>query len=175
MDVPDHVNEGIEAISGLHVRAERGMTSHQRGVERLTGALGRPAFLYALVFVIVVWVASNLLLPSLGSRAFDPPPFALLQWLASLSALLISTVVLITQNRQLKLMERRGHLDMEIGLLSEGKIAKVIALLEELRRDMPDVKNRHDPEAEAMETRTDPHAVADALEATIDAKTKSEP
>ena len=48
-NVPDHVNESIEAIADLQARAQRGLTVHQRGIERLTKALGRPYFLYSII------------------------------------------------------------------------------------------------------------------------------
>ena len=46
----------------------------------------------------------------------------------------------------------------------EQKTAKLIALLEELRRDLPELTNRHAAEAAAMEQATDPHAILDVLE-----------
>ena len=58
-------------------------------------------------------------------------------------------VVLIKQNR---LAEQRAHLDLEVTLLTEQKAAKLIDLLEELRRDLSNVKNRDDPEAVAPQT-----------------------
>ncbi len=65
--------------------------------------------------------------------------------------------------------ERRSELDLQINLLSEQKLAKVIALLEELRRDIPPIHNREDPVAHAMTKPLDPRAVIWALEATFDA------
>jgi uncharacterized membrane protein len=38
-------------------------------------------------------------------------------------------------------------------LLTEQKVAKLIDLLEELRRDLHDVRNRQDPEAAAPQRR----------------------
>jgi hypothetical protein len=43
--------------------------------------------------------------------------------------------------------------------LCEQKIAKVIALIEEQRRDSPNLESRPDPEADAMAAATDPKAV----------------
>ena len=44
-----------------------------------------------------------------------------------------------------------GQGELAENLLAEQKIAKLIALMEELRRDIPTVKDRFDPEAEAMQ------------------------
>jgi len=80
-----------------------------------------------------------------------------------LTALLLAIVILATQRRQAELAEHHAHLDLQVNLLAEQKIAKAIALLEELRRDLPAVRDREDQEAKAMAEPADPHAVADAL------------
>ncbi len=55
-----------------------------------------------------------------------------------------------------------------MSLLAEQKATKAVSLLEELRRDWPNVANRRDSEAEAMQTRPDPESVLTALENTIE-------
>jgi uncharacterized membrane protein len=52
-----------------------------------------------------------------------------------IASLLIATGVLVQQNRQDKLSEQRSHLMLQINLLTEQKIAKLIELIEELRTD----------------------------------------
>jgi len=74
---------------------------------------------------------------------------------------------LIKQNRQEKLAEQRAQLGLQLNLLSEQKIAKLIALIEELRRDIPNVQDRFDAEAEVMKQAADPTVVIDTLEKTL--------
>ena len=164
----DLVSQNIEAIAALHAHAERGVSRYQRAIESATALLGRPLFLYLTFAFVTLWVGGNLLAPHLHWPQWDPPPFYWLQGIITLAALLMTTVVLITQNRQGKMEERRAQLDLQVNLLSEQKIAKLISLVEELRRDLPNVQNRHDPEAEAMTTAADPHAVLSALEETLE-------
>lgn len=76
----------------------------------------------------------------------------------------MTIAVLIKQNWQEKLAEQRAQLSLQLNLLSEQKIAKLITLVEELRCDLPDVQNRHDPEAEGMQQAVDPRMVVNALE-----------
>ncbi|MHC5830273.1 MAG: DUF1003 domain-containing protein, partial [Nostoc sp.] len=66
--------------------------------------------------------------------------------------------------RQENFAEQRAQLMLQLNLLSEQKIAKIIALLEELRTDLPNVINRHDSEAELMREAADPIAVLEALQ-----------
>lgn len=53
------------------------------------------------------------------------------------------------------------------------KVAKVIELVEELRRDSPEVRNRVDSEAHEMSVRSDPHAVLGAIKA-IDSEMRAD-
>ncbi len=49
-------------------------------------------------------------------------------------------------------------------MLTEQKIAKLIKLVEELREDLPTMRDRHDFEAEVMQQATDPQVVLDILQ-----------
>jgi uncharacterized membrane protein len=163
--LPDPIAKNIDTIVALHTRAERDVPRHQRLVETITAFCGRPAFLYSLILVISLWMLLNtLLLPRLGVATVDPPPFEWLEWLIDFGSLLITTGVLIRQTRQDQLAEQRAQLMLQLNLLSEQKIAKLIALVEELRNDLPIVENRRDPEAEVMQQAADPHLVLDVLQ-----------
>jgi len=166
--LPEHVSQHVDTIAALHARAESGVSIHQRVVEAVTSNLGRPLFLNLVLAFVSVWVLVNAFPSRFGIRQFDPPPFYWLQGTVGLGALLLTIVILITQNRQARLAERRAQLDLQVSLLTEQKIAKLIALVEELRHDLPSVRDRRDPEAEAMAEATDPHAVLDALEEKLD-------
>jgi uncharacterized membrane protein len=170
--VPDHVSETVETIAQLHARAEEDVTRHQRSIEAVVTNLGKPRALYMITLVAMAWVVINGALNALGRPTFDPPPFTWLQGFASLGALLMATTVLASQNRQRKIADERAQLDLQVNLLSERKLAKLIALVEELRRDMPNVRNRTDSLAEAMTQAVDPHAVVAAIQETIEEAVK---
>jgi uncharacterized membrane protein len=70
--------------------------------------------------------------------------------------------------------EEHAQLDLHINLLAEQKVAKIVSLLEELRRDMPNVSNREDAVAEAMTHAVDPRVVANALKETIEVEVAAE-
>jgi uncharacterized membrane protein len=155
----------VESVASIRARAELRLDRHQRMMEALTSALGRPRTVYAVSAVVLGWVAVNTVTPRvLGWGCVDPPPFFWLQGMITLAALLMTTLVLITANRQTRNAEERSHLDLQVNLLAEHKVAKLIALVEELRRDLPMVKDRIDHEANAMQETVDPHAMLEALE-----------
>jgi uncharacterized membrane protein len=172
VDAGEHSNENVEALASLRARADRNVSRHQRRIERLTAEIGRPWSLYVIVTFVGSWVGLSALLTRLWGRSFDPPPFAWLQGLVAVAALLMSTMILITQNRQTTHAEQRAQLDLQVNLLAEQKVAKLVALLEELRRDMPSVRDRVDQVAEGMKEPVDPHAVLSALEQTLETSRK---
>lgn len=156
---PDPITQNIESIAAFYQREDRKVTGSQRIVEATSSIVGRPVFLGCIVLFVTLWILANVVSQRIGIPEFDPPPFFWLAGIVSLGALLTSTVVLIRQERLAKLDERRDHLDLQVNLLTEQKTTKLIHLFEELRRDLPMVKNRHDPESEAMQQPTDPHRV----------------
>lgn len=170
--LPDPLAQNIEAIIALQAKSEKDLSRTQRVVEAVTAFFGQPTFLYCILIGVTLWIVSNVLPHGFGIPRFDPPPFEWLDHVLGLGSLLISTGVLITQNRQEKLTEQRMQLSLQLNLLSEQKIAKLIALVEELRRDLPDVKDRHDPEAEVMKQPADPHVVMEVLEKTLSEELK---
>jgi len=121
--------------------------------------LARPAFLTVYALAVAGWILLNLGLTAGGAAALDPPPFFWLQGAVALTALAVSILVLVSQEHQRVFDEQRAHLDLEVNLLAEQKIAKLIGLVEELRRDMPNVRDREDPEAVSMARAANPHAV----------------
>jgi uncharacterized membrane protein len=159
------VLEEVESVASIRARAEKRLDRHQRMMEVLTAALGRPRTVYVTLAMVAGWVAFNVVSPKLlGWQKIDPPPFFWLQGMVALSALLMTIMVLITANRQTRNAEERSHLDLQVNLLAEHKVAKLIALVEELRRDLPMVRDRIDREADAMQKAVNPHAMLAALE-----------
>ncbi|GCE03796.1 DUF1003 domain-containing protein [Dictyobacter aurantiacus] len=156
----DIVEKDIDNLVAIRLSAEREADRHQHLIERVTfNLLGRPYTLYAIMLIVLCWIIYNIICPIFGLQRLDPPPFSDLQGMVSFIALLTTTAVLITQNRQGRLNDQRSHLDLEMSLLVERKVSKVIELLEELRQDIPQVKDRRDPQAEVMKESADPAEV----------------
>lgn len=99
-----------------------------------------------------VWIAFNV--GWFGGKPFDPFPFSLLTLIVSLEAIFLSTFVLISQNRAGAVADKRAELDLQINLLAEHEITRLLALmdavanhlgvdlsqkreLEELEKDVP--------------------------------------
>jgi len=168
----DQINENIEAVLEFYAREEQKISRSQRIVERLSLFAGQPIFLALILLFVALWMLTNVLLRRAGMHDFDPAPFFWLQGGVGLGALLTATVVLAKQNRLARLAEQRAHLDLKVTLLTEQKTAKLIDLLEELRRDLPNVKDRDDPEAAVLQQSMTADAVLAALDERSDAEAR---
>ena len=156
---PDNISQNIESIAAFYKREHDKVTGPQRVVERISQFVAQPRFLGATLLFVVLWILANVCQRLLDQVPFDPQPYFWLQGIVSLLALLTTLVVLIRQERLAKLDERRDHLELQLNLLTEQKTTKLIHLLEELRRDLPMVKDRHDAASEALQQVTDPQRV----------------
>lgn len=172
--LPAHIEATIAGIAKLHADHRLQMGNLQRLVERLTAWIGRPGFIAGLTVIVILWIAGNLLATRLGVRPFDEAPFAWLQGALGLLAIYVTILILTTQRREDQLAGYREQLTLELAILSEQKSAKIIALLEEMRRDSPSLKNRVDDEAAAMSVAADPQAVLEAIKETEVATLASE-
>jgi uncharacterized membrane protein len=160
----EHILQNIESVVELQRREWSATPPSQRHLDALSRIIGRPGYLVLVVAFIAAWIGFNWLAPRNGGHAFDPPPFPWLEGLLTAIALLTSTVILIAQNYQTKLERQRAHLDLQVNLLTEQKVTKLIHLIEELRRDLPMVHDRHDAQASAMQQRADAGRVVSAIE-----------
>jgi uncharacterized membrane protein len=161
------IGENIAAVHDFYTREEHKRSASQRHAENIGGFVGRPTFLVVILLFVSVWIGGNVALTAWGTTPFDEAPLHWLQGVIGLAALLATTVVLIRQNRVSKLSEQRAHLDLKVTLLIEQKTAKLIDLIEELRRDLPSVKDRHDSGAVVMQQAMSPEGVLAALDEVV--------
>lgn len=162
-DLPPHIEGSVQAIAQLHAEHHQQASAIERAIDRATATLARPASLGILSLIVCLWVGVSLMLPRMGVVPFDPPPFP---WLVSgltLTSLYMGILILATQRRADELASRREHLTLELAFISEHKAAKIIRLLEELRYDSPNVRNRVDAEADAMATPADARTVLGSI------------
>lgn len=113
----------------------------------LTAAFGSTTFLILNVVFFTGWVLVNIdWIP--GVAAFDPFPFGLLTMVVSLEAIILSIVILVSQNRQSYVSSLREELHLQVNLIAEEEITKVLKILAEMREKMN--INEDDPELNEM-------------------------
>lgn len=142
--------QSVVHLAQLHRSHDQSTTAIQRGANRITASLGRPATLAVVLLLIFGWMFGNYIAHQMGVQPLEAFPFPDLAFIATLAAVLIALAILTTQQHQDQLAERRAELTLQIAVLSEKKMAKLIELLEEQRRDNPMLASRVDEEADAM-------------------------
>ena len=160
----DVINQNIESILAFYKREEQKLSRSQLFLENSSNIIGQPYFLGLILLFVAFWIIANQVAAVFAGHEFDPAPFIALQGIISLCALITTTIVLIKQNRFAKLEEQRAHLELQVNLLTEQKTTKLINLMEELRHDLPMVKNRYDAEAVALQQPTDTDLVLSAID-----------
>ncbi|MBV8867748.1 MAG: DUF1003 domain-containing protein [Acidobacteriaceae bacterium] len=121
--MPPSTEANINTIIRLEENALKQRTFADRISDAIANFVGSIPFVAIHVAWFGVWVGLNL-----GFWRFDPYPFALLCMLVSLEGVLLSTFVLIKQNRMSQRADHRSHLDLQINLLAEKEVTKVLQL-----------------------------------------------
>jgi uncharacterized membrane protein len=129
------LSRNIHALLDARRTSEQQRTREQRIADAITRFTGSMAFVYLHAVLFVSWLVVNLRLVP-GIRAFDPFPFVMLAMIASVEAIFLSTFVLISQNRMGSVTERRAELDLQINLLAEHELTKLIATVDAMALKM---------------------------------------
>jgi uncharacterized membrane protein len=129
------IERNIAIIELLRVQAENQRTPQDKFADAMTKFSGGMVFLYLHVVWFGAWIVLNVnLIP--GIKAFDPFPFGFLTMAVSLEAIFLSTFVLISQNRQSILDEHRESLDLQIDLLAEYEITRMLGLVDKIAQKL---------------------------------------
>jgi uncharacterized membrane protein len=120
--------ENIETVAKMEER----FLQNRNPVERIGDAIG--SFAGSMSFVALhgaifaLWFLMNTKgIP--GVPVFDPYPFVLLSMVVSVEAVILSTFVLMKQNREGKRAEHRQQLTLQIDLLAEQEATKTLQML----------------------------------------------
>jgi len=159
----EHVEHTVRSIARLRAEHHESASRLQRFLALLTGGLARPRSLVIVLIGVILWIGLNLMLAAVGRNALDPPPFFWMSDAVSLLSLFMVVLIIGAQRHEEQLAQRREMLLLELAVRSEQKIAKVIALIEESRRDNPLLPDRNDPGAETLSQPSDPGSVLDAI------------
>jgi len=156
----DHITESVEEIARLEA-ASSPQSSSERVSDRITAFSGSMPFVALHVAWFALWIGLNL--PGAPWGRFDPFPFGLLTMIVSLEAIFLSTFVLVTQNRQAAAADRRARVDLQVNVIAEREVTRLIQLVAEMHRHLglPDTKDR---ELRNMEAPTRVAELADAID-----------
>ena len=162
ISVEELTKRNVETVLELEEAARKQRTRTDRVAEIIAGFCGSMTFVWVHVVWFGGWIALNLL-P--GVKHIDPFPFTFLTLVVSLEAIFLSTFILISQNHDARVSEKRNHLDLQINLLSEQENTKMLSLLHEIAVKLgADISQ--DPHIEVLEQATKPESLVEQIEET---------
>lgn len=115
--------------------------------DALTSRFGTITFLTINVVIYAFWILMNTgRIP--GLPVIDPYPYSFMNSFVSIEAIILSIIVLMSQNRENQREILRNELGLQVELISEKQITKILELLKELHDK--EAKDVHDEELEEM-------------------------
>ncbi len=166
--IPRHVphmaeaaERNIKALREIRKQMDRQQTLQDHIANAITSISGNVHFVYVHLAWFAFWVLWNT--EHLGLKAFDPFPFGLLTTIVSLEAIFLSVFVLINQNRLTRISDRRADLDLQVNLLAEYEITKILSLTDAIA-DHLGLKEGHDPELDGLKEEVSPERILQELE-----------
>jgi uncharacterized membrane protein len=155
------LERNIRLLHRRHRREEARASTEEHFARAITDFTGSMPFVYLHVAIFGVWIVLNLhWIP--GIPAWDPT-FVILAMIASVEAIFLSTFVLITQNRMAAVAERRAELDLQINLLAEHEVTKLIRMISAIAENL-NVPTERGPEIDELKNDIAPEAVLDEIE-----------
>src|SRR6202162_5263210 len=153
----------IDAIAKLEHAALNRRTLTERASDIIMKVVGNIAFPLAQLILISLWCLLNLhMIP--GLKAFDPFPFGVLALVVSSESVFLTVFVLISQSRLARQSERRSHIDLQVGMLSEQELTTILQMLQKLCQHVGMNVDSSKQEVQSFSKTTDVHKLASELE-----------
>ena len=157
------LERNIHALNQRRKHEDARATAQEKLAEAITRFTGSMLFVYIHVAIFGFWIVANLgWVP--GVPKWDESFVILAMW-ASVEAIFLSTFVLISQNRMQAAADKRADLDLQISLLAEHEVTRLVTLVAAIAERMG-VRTEADHELHEIKRDVAPEAVLDEIEAT---------
>ena len=156
----EHVSSSVDEIARLEA-ATAPQSYSERASDRITAFSGSMLFIGLHAAWFAAWIIVNL--PGVPWSRFDAYPFGLLTMIVSLEAIFLSTFVLVTQNRQAAAADRRARVDLQVNVIAEREVTRLVQLVAEIHQalGLPDVA---DQELRGMKVETSVSELVEAID-----------
>ena len=158
--VDDVTQQNVQAMRELEEAAMARRTMADRVAGFVATFCGSMTFVWLHVVWFSLWILGNTL-P--GFPHVDPFPYTFLTLMVSLEAIFLSAFILISQNYEMRLTERRNQLDLQINLLSEQENTKMLSMLQRIAQKLG-VEEDGDPTVKVLEEATRPARLIEQIE-----------
>lgn len=155
--------QNVKSIADLERAAQGPKSFSDRTADRITRFCGSMVFVWVHVVFFSGWIVVNTVV---AEKPIDPYPFSFLTLVVSLEAIFLSTFIMIAENRQSRIHERRSHLDLQINLLAEQESTKALELLHQIAGKIG-VDQKARSEAEVLGQATHPEKLLEQIDQTV--------
>lgn len=160
---PEPIRSNINVVARLEQQFLDQRTFVERLGDTIADFVGTMSFVLLHLVGCAVWIALNLgVVPVI--KPFDPFPFVLFTLIVSFEGVLMSTFVLMKQNRMSRRADQRDHLNLQIDLLAEKEITKILELQRMLCAKLGIDAAERDAEAQQLSRHTAVEDLAKELE-----------
>lgn len=158
----DIIERNIQTLIEMRRRSEAKKTFQDHVADVITQFSGSMLFVYLHILLFGGWILINLGHTPL--KPFDPFPFNLLTMVVSLEAIFLSTFVLVSQNRMGEVADKRADLDLQINLVAEHEITRILMLVDAIA-DHLGLEAGRNPELDELERDVPAEVVLEEIEA----------
>jgi uncharacterized membrane protein len=163
------VERNINALLQHRKEEEANKTKEEKVADTITKFTGNMLFVYIHLALFGTWILWNV--GFLGLKPFDPS-FVVLAMFASVEAIFLSTFVLISQNRMNEQADKRAELDLQVSLLSEHEITRLITLVTAMAKKM-NIEDANDAEIEELSQDVYPEKVMETMARVTEEKSQN--
>ena len=151
----------IEEIVKLEKNEEKSLSFASKIAKNITDFSGsmKSVFLHVLWFSIWIIVNTNLT----GIKPFDPFPFSLLTMIVSLEAIILTSLVLLTENKQSQQADKRAKIDLVVNMIAESENTTTLQMLKNIQQKLG-IKSRESDEAKSLFKRTEIKRISNEIE-----------
>ncbi len=166
ISAPSSVESNIRCVADL----ERSFEDHRSPKDLIADVIGGFSgsiwFVVIHVIIFTFWFLLNTGVLSFLPK-FDPFPFILLAMIVSVEGVLLSTFVLMKQNRMQQRSDARDHLNLQIDLLAEKEVTKALQLLRAIAQKLDIPELEQDDELREMADNTSVDTLAKRIQSDL--------
>jgi uncharacterized membrane protein len=166
--IDELTQRNVAIIAQMEKAAGNVRTRGERVADWVASWVGSWTFIIVQTVILLVWIVLNLVA---WMQHWDPYPFILLNLALSFQSAYAAPILMISQNRQAKLSERRNHLDLQINMLAEQETTEILRLLR-LLCEHTGVRLDKEQNERALEEETRHAEIVRQIQGEIEARTR---
>lgn len=170
--VTDLIQQNVDTIARIELAAQEGKSRADRLADAVSGFCGRIEFVWAQCTVFIIWIALNTSAIIPKAWRLDPFPYPILILTLAMETIFLSTFILISQNRERLIADKRNHLELQINLLAEQEASQMLTMLQEMMRHMG--MNADNAEVDALRQAANPEEMLGQIEESLNPSTEEQ-